>query len=155
MSKAHISSDSQAQASTEAVTADATAATAVDAAAAAAAAATDAAAAADAAAGADKPRAKAKSRSGSKTGSKTSSKAKGKKGSKEADVLDPEVIKEHWKKALDFESKVLLVPMRHHSPAMALHLPRIIDAYQPDHIAVEMPYAYQEICLFQLWNNKA
>ena len=146
MSKAHISSDSQAQASTEAVTADATAATAVDAAAAAAAAATDASAAADAAAGADKPRAKAKSRSGSKTGSKTSSKAKGKKGSKEADVLDPEVIKEHWKKALDFESKVLLVPMRHHSPAMALHLPRIIDAYQPDHIAVEMPYAYQEIC---------
>ena len=77
------------------------------------------------------------------------SKARTTKPSKQASKgsegpLDEEVMRAHARKALDFSAQVLLVPMRHHSMAMSLHLQRIIEAYQPDFIAVEMPSECQE-----------
>ena len=78
-------------------------------------------------------------------------KGKAKKTSKAAkkakvqdDPMSKESIEAHAAKALDFNAPVLLVPIRHHSVAMGLHLPRIIDAYQPDFIAVEMPHICQD-----------
>ena len=73
---------------------------------------------------------------------KTSKAAK--KAKDQDDPMSKESIEAHAAKALDFNAPVLLVPIRHHSVAMGLHLPRIIDAYQPDFIAVEMPHICQD-----------
>lgn len=69
---------------------------------------------------------------------------KAKADKKQADPLDIEFISEHAKKALDLSAPVLLCPVRHHSFALSLHLPRLIAAYQPDCIAVEMPSVFKE-----------
>ncbi len=58
--------------------------------------------------------------------------------------LSPEFMAEHAAKALDFDSDVLLVPVRHSSMAVSLHLPRIIEAYRPDLVAMEFGPALKE-----------
>ena len=67
-----------------------------------------------------------------------------KKSKGEVPALSIERISEHAARALDFSAPVLLVPIRHHSMAMALHLPRIIEAYQPDLICVELPEIFTD-----------
>jgi len=40
---------------------------------------------------------------------------------------------------LDYTAPVLFFPIRHHSPACALHLKRVLEEYQPDAVLIEGP----------------
>lgn len=71
-------------------------------------------------------------------------KAKTSKKKQAVDPLDPEYMQAHADKALDLEAPVFLCPVRHHSFCLSLHLPRLIEAYQPDLIAVEMPSVFKD-----------
>lgn len=84
---------------------------------------------------------KVKAKEQSKGKAKSKSKVKGKE---KDNLFSHEAIEAHANAALNFNAPVLLVPIRHHSLSIGLHLPRIIDAYQPDLIAVEMPYVCQD-----------
>lgn len=85
-------------------------------------------------------KAKAKTQKAAKAPKTTKAKA----SKKQSDPLDVAFMAEHAQKALDLSAPVLLCPVRHHSFALSLHLPRLIAAYQPDCIAVEMPWVFKE-----------
>jgi len=58
-----------------------------------------------------------------------------------------------FKKAFDFNSNIVLFPVRHHSPACSWHLKKVIENYKPDAILIEAPENAQSLMPFMASEN--
>lgn len=57
-------------------------------------------------------------------------------------------IDELFKSAFNLEAKLVLFPVRHHSPACSFHLKKVIDTYNPDIILIEGPSDTKNVLKF-------
>lgn len=51
----------------------------------------------------------------------------------------PELIEELFSQCFDYDSRLVLFPVRHHSPACSYHLKRVMEEYKPDAVLIEGP----------------
>lgn len=61
-----------------------------------------------------------------------------------------EEIDSIFNKIYDFSSKVVLFPVRHHSPACSYHILKVIEEYKPDAILVEGPQNSSELIKYMV-----
>lgn len=51
----------------------------------------------------------------------------------------PELIEALFSQCFDYDSRLILFPVRHHSPACSFHLKKVIEEYRPDAVLIEGP----------------
>lgn len=57
----------------------------------------------------------------------------------------PELIEALFAQCFDYDSHLLLFPVRHHSPACSYHLKRVMEEYRPDAVLIEGPENASEL----------